>query len=218
MSLGLLIPVGLILSGAVDGPHILNRLIVNGSVNQADETVRQQAQTELFMALFVMILIVPTLAWSGSGIMFKVLMRLKPAWNQKGINWSIPWSSWLLLSLGWGMHGISYGLTLRGISATPINWLDWPMWTAAVSWATAGAFFVFLIPGGLGVREGLLIEFLRIQPGIGPRLAVVSALTLRLVWLLGEFTIATILFFYFRPRRNEVPAAELESSGSDRSM
>ncbi len=207
MSVGLLLPLALVLSGAVRGPAMLVNLFgrdpaSNVSVERNDA---HPAIWQFSLTLIVILLIVPTIGSACSELLIKLLQTLKPSLNFHGRRWSIPWSSWLLLSVGWGIHGVSFGLTLKGVTGGPIVWHDWPMWTAAVSWATAGAFFVFLVPGGLGIREGLLIEFLRGQSGITSRVAVVSALVLRLVWLMAEFTTAAFLYVFVRyPGRDQM--------------
>ena len=95
---------------------------------------------------------------------------------------------------GWALHGLSLGLTLRALG-TPLSAADWPLWTGAVSLSTVIGFFAIFAPGGMGVREGLLIETLQIQPHIGPQQAVVASIFLRLVWLAAELLIAAVLYY-----------------------
>ncbi|MDA0834694.1 MAG: hypothetical protein O2955_05480 [Planctomycetota bacterium] len=198
MSLGLLIAFCLVMSGVVPGIH---ELWSGGGEGLADPaTIAASSVSHIGVALLILLGFVPTICWGCSGVMIRLLHVVRPSWNQTGRSWQIPWSSWLLLAIGWGIHGISLGLTMKGVTGESILWHDWPMWTASVSWATAGAFFVFLVPGGLGVREGLLIEFLRLQPGISPRIAVATAVMLRLVWLAAEFTAASTLYIWFYRR------------------
>jgi uncharacterized membrane protein YbhN (UPF0104 family) len=52
--------------------------------------------------------------------------------------------------------------------------------------------FVSLIPGGLVVRDAVLLELLAPAVGKGP--ALVCALVARLVWLLSEVGISIILY------------------------
>ncbi len=56
--------------------------------------------------------------------------------------------------------------------------------TAGVALATVAGFVVAVMPGGLGVREGVLMATL--APAVGEDTAVISALALRLVWVAVE--------------------------------
>jgi glycosyltransferase 2 family protein len=99
----------------------------------------------------------------------------------------------LLLFLGaWWLQGMTLGLTLQAISPSPIDWNGWPLWTGAAAVSMVGGFLAVFAPGGLGVREGLLIELLREQ--VGPQEAVAAALLWRAVTLVGELLIAGTLF------------------------
>ncbi|GAB4156490.1 MAG: lysylphosphatidylglycerol synthase transmembrane domain-containing protein [Planctomycetaceae bacterium] len=100
--------------------------------------------------------------------------------------------------VSWILLGLSLGLTLQGVSGEPFDVGHWPIWTGAVSLATAIGFAAVFAPGGVGVREGLLIEILRIQPGIGERQAVVASVLLRLIWLVAEILAASALYWSYR--------------------
>ena len=74
-----------------------------------------------------------------------------------------------------------------------------PVVIAAVALATAAGFVVAVMPGGLGVREGVLITPL--TPALGPDLSVVAAFLLRLVWVVAELAAAAVLVPMLRPPR-----------------
>jgi uncharacterized membrane protein YbhN (UPF0104 family) len=103
----------------------------------------------------------------------------------------------------WWLQGITLGLVLRGLSPAPIHWADWPMWTGMSVITVAGGFIAIFAPGGLGVREGLLMEMLRNQ--VGPHEAVVAAVALRGVTLIGELVAAGVVYFAIRPPPEPVP-------------
>jgi len=103
---------------------------------------------------------------------------------------------------GWWLQGLTLGLVLRGVSGTPIDWSDWPMWTGMSVITIAGGFIAVFAPGGLGVREGLLMEMLRNQ--VGPHEAVVAAVMLRAVTMVGELLAAGIVYFSISPPREPV--------------
>jgi uncharacterized membrane protein YbhN (UPF0104 family) len=94
--------------------------------------------------------------------------------------------SWLCL-------GLSQILVLRGLAAVGqfelLGML--PVVVASVALATVAGFVVPVLPGGLGVREGVLMVAL--GPMFGQDLAVVAALALRLVWVAAELLAAAVL-------------------------
>lgn len=109
---------------------------------------------------------------------------------------SIP-ATWLAGIIGfvalWCIQGLTLGLTIHAVSAERWNWNDWPFWTGTASVAMVGGFVVLFAPGGLGVREGLLMELLKHQ--LGPREAVLVALLLRGVSLAGEILVSVALYY-----------------------
>ncbi len=99
----------------------------------------------------------------------------------------------------WMLHGLSLGFTLRAVSDS-VDWTALPVWTGGVAGATAIGFAALFAPGGLGVREGLLLEVLRIQPGVTPGQAVVVPILLRGIWFLSEICVAVVLYYFVRPK------------------
>jgi uncharacterized membrane protein YbhN (UPF0104 family) len=71
-----------------------------------------------------------------------------------------------------------------------------PVVIASVALATVAGFVVAVLPGGLGVREGVLMAAL--TPALGSDHAVVAALVLRLVWVVAELAAAALLLPWFR--------------------
>ena len=111
----------------------------------------------------------------------------------------------LAFVVGWAIQGLSLGLTLRAVSDTAFSLRDWPAWTGAVAISTSIGFLMVFAPGGIGVREGLLIEVLRIQP-ISEKEAISAAVLLRLVSLAAEIGAALVLYYMVRakgPRSQE---------------
>jgi len=88
--------------------------------------------------------------------------------------------------LSWIMFGLSLGAALQSLSDEWLSLSDLPLWTAAVSAATVIGFLFFLVPGGLGVREGIMMEVLRFQPNISAEDAALVSWILRLVWVATE--------------------------------
>ena len=88
----------------------------------------------------------------------------------------------LLNTLGWLATGGAAYLLVRALVTHPnVS----PVWlTAAYSFAWLVGFVVPLLPGGLGLRDGVLVALLASRIGAGPATAV--ALALRLAATLGE--------------------------------
>ncbi|MFO1019952.1 MAG: lysylphosphatidylglycerol synthase domain-containing protein [Planctomycetales bacterium] len=98
-----------------------------------------------------------------------------------------PWWSIFVLILPWWLHGLSLGCTIHALGITDLHWTHLPRWTAAASLGTVAGFVVLFSPGGLGVREGMLM--LTLEPVLGARAAVVPVL-LRIVWFVSEVVAA----------------------------
>jgi len=88
--------------------------------------------------------------------------------------------------VSWTMLGLSLGAALQSLSAEWLSLSDLPLWMAAISASTVIGFFAIFAPGGLGVREGIMMEILRIQPTISTEDAAIASWMIRIVWLLTE--------------------------------
>jgi len=105
----------------------------------------------------------------------------------------------VMVSGGWCLFAVSLGCVLKALGADIDLVAGFPVCLAAVTLSTVGGFVILIAPGGLGVREMLLVEVLQSQPGIAPAQAFVAAWLLRGVWLGGELLAAAVL--WWRPRR-----------------
>src|SRR5207237_3914746 len=87
----------------------------------------------------------------------------------------------LLNTLGWLTTGAAAYLLMRAVTHETVS----PVWlTAVYSFAWLVGFVVPLLPGGLGLRDGVLVALLAARIGVGPATAV--AIALRLAATLGE--------------------------------
>lgn len=92
---------------------------------------------------------------------------------------------------GWALIGLSLWATLKAIpGADPALPADWPLLTACVALAMVAG-FASLIPGGMGVRELVVIPLLAAP--FGEVNAIVSAILLRVTWLAAEVAVAAVL-------------------------
>ena len=108
----------------------------------------------------------------------------------KGIDLSLLLTGWLLNFLAWSCWGMSLLMILRSLPDATASWSDWPLLTASVALAMVAG-FLSLIPGGLGVREMVILSLLA---PYGGTVALVSAVMLRFAWLLTEVLCAIILY------------------------
>lgn len=97
--------------------------------------------------------------------------------------------------LSWAIHGLSLGCAVRAVSGGNFELNMWPQWMGAVALATSLGFAALVAPGGIGIREAVLMEVLRLQPGITDQQAVAAAVLLRLVWLAAEILAAAVLYY-----------------------
>lgn len=112
----------------------------------------------------------------------------------------------------WWLQGLTLGLTIQAVSVEPVSWQDWPFWTGTAAAAVVAGFVALFAPGGLGVREGLLMELLRGQ--LGPHEAVAVALLARAVSLAGEILTAGALY-YGLPEVQKATTTEGQGTAND---
>ncbi len=107
-----------------------------------------------------------------------------------GLDFRLMLYGWLTIGLGWLLLGLSLWATLQAIPTTttaPVVFSDLPLVTACVALALVAG-FLSLLPGGIGIREFVVMTLLAAPFGEGA--AAISAILLRLVWLLAELTMA----------------------------
>ncbi|QDT17667.1 lysylphosphatidylglycerol synthase transmembrane domain-containing protein [Alienimonas californiensis] len=98
--------------------------------------------------------------------------------------------------VGWIGHGVSLWCCVRAVGGAA-GVADLPACVGAAGLATAAGFAAVFAPGGVGVREAILIETLSPRPGVGAT-AVAAAVLLRLVWLASELCAAALLYYVRR--------------------
>jgi glycosyltransferase 2 family protein len=141
------------------------------------------------------------------GVGLDALPRITGRLLCQGLFWS---------SGGWILLGLSQLAVIRSfdpVGADSLTALGLaPVVIASVALATIAGFVVAVLPGGLGVREGVLMSAL--SPALGRDHAVVAALSLRLVWVAAELAAAAVFFPWFR-RRSAAPELAQESVRND---
>lgn len=97
---------------------------------------------------------------------------------------------WLLMSLGWTLVGASMWAVLK---AVPGPSADWNHFGVAMECVTLSIVIgiASLIPGGLGVRELVIVPLL--TRDFGAPKALACAILIRLIWLISEVGIVGII-------------------------
>jgi hypothetical protein len=131
------------------------------------------------------------------GVGPETLPRLTALLLGHGLLWS---------SAGWVLLGVSQLAVVRAFDPDGARALAAmgliPVVIASVALATVAGFMVAVLPGGLGVREGVLMSAL--APALGSDRSVVAALALRLVWVAAELAAAVVLVPMLRRPREPV--------------
>jgi uncharacterized membrane protein YbhN (UPF0104 family) len=119
------------------------------------------------------------------------------------LTWNLWASGWIAAIACWMMFGLSLWANLRAIGFDWIDPLaDLPLLVGCVSLAVVAG-FLSLLPGGLLVRDALVMQLL--APACGEAGALVAALLLRLTWLVSELAICGILYGAAFPTNSRSP-------------
>jgi uncharacterized membrane protein YbhN (UPF0104 family) len=97
-------------------------------------------------------------------------------------------------ALGWALLGGSVVAVVQSLRDAPPAWdaADWLACTAVTAVAFVAG-WLSQTPGGLGVRELVLQQFLTQRPGFDAARAVVAVVLLRLLWTAAELAAAGVL-------------------------
>lgn len=118
---------------------------------------------------------------------------------------------WGLLFVGWAMLGASIVAAVRagGFTSSVGIFDEWTVATAAASLAVVIGFLSF-IPGGFGVRDGILFTVL--TWAYDEAAAMVTAILVRLIWLVAELLVSIILYKWVGSPRveGELPGANAD--------
>ena len=96
---------------------------------------------------------------------------------------------WVLLSIGWCLSGLSLWFVLKGLPEVTVTAGDYWLCLTCVTLSTAVG-FASLLPGGLGVRELVMIPLLSTR--FDSAVVVVVVVAIRMVWLISELLTAAI--------------------------
>ncbi len=117
-------------------------------------------------------------------------------------------AGWIGMTLVWGFLGLSLWATIRAVGIDGLGPLEhFTGYLAAVSLAMVAG-FLSLIPGGLGVRDVVLLRLMARLLPLSAGEAALAAVMLRLVWLVSEVAISVILYFGARGREESSSATD----------
>ena len=123
--------------------------------------------------------------------------RESPDPTTSKLTWQFLVAASLMFALSWAGHGLSLLLVLRSMNPEILTINAWTIATAAAAAGTSIGFFAVFAPGGLAVREGLIITML--APSMGGPIAVAAAGLYRLASLIAE-SVAALILYVVRPR------------------
>lgn len=106
-----------------------------------------------------------------------------------GITAKVMAPGWVLLTIGWCLSGLSLWLVLKGLPDVSMVAGDYWLCLTCVTLSTAVG-FASLLPGGLGVRELVMIPLLSTRFDLA--VVVVAVVAIRIVWLISELLTAAI--------------------------
>ena len=117
----------------------------------------------------------------------------------KAIDFRLMAFGWIGMAFGWLLLGLSLWATLRAMGLRGDSATDLALLTATVALAMVVG-FLSLIPGGLGVRDALVIKLVGLYLATSMATedregyAVAAAILLRIVWLVAELLIAGLAY------------------------
>jgi len=154
-------------------------------------------------AVVVIIAVIAMLPWFAKLITL-VAIKLSPEKSLDvarlpGIDVKLLGVGMLAFCISWTLFGLSLGCVIQSVSENSFTLSSLAIWTGAVSAATSIGFLAIFAPGGLGVREGILMETLQAQPTFVVAQAFVVAFLLRFVWFTAEIVSASVLYWLCQP-------------------
>ena len=133
------------------------------------------------------------------------IARISPEIDSQlqGIRADVVILGWCGNLVGWSVLGLSLWAAIRALpgreASVAFTLENQLLITAAVGLAVVSG-FLSLIPGGLGVRELVLIPLLAHELQLGPLVALVAAILVRLAWLLAEVVAAGLSLATWREK------------------
>ena len=156
---------------------------------------------------------------------FRRLVRLLKVGRESeppggGIDSRLMAFGWVAMIPCWILLGLSMLLTLKSMEMSRIPdgvfWSDLPYLVATVALAMVAG-FLSLLPGGVWARDIIVVELIASHPRFGADVAIISAVVLRIVWLVSELLVSGILYLTHARRSNDSsgdPPEDASNSGN----
>lgn len=119
-----------------------------------------------------------------------------------------------IMACAWVFFGLSLWSAVRSLVdlSHPLTPPVLARYAAIMGLAYSGGFLIVVVPSGMGVREMILMTYLVPELGsegasAGPRIALLAALVLRLVWTATEVIVAGVLYVLPLPGARRLPNA-----------
>ncbi len=120
----------------------------------------------------------------------------------QGITLGVLGVGWIAATITWLLFAISLWATLRAIGIEDLQLVgNLPALVTAVAFAVVAG-FLSMLPGGLVVRDAVLMQLL--APLCGDANALVAAVLMRLVWLVSEVVACGILYIGARREKLKI--------------
>jgi uncharacterized membrane protein YbhN (UPF0104 family) len=128
----------------------------------------------------------------------------------RGVDFGVLIEGWMAAGACWLLLGISLWATLRSIGIDQVALpSDLPVLVTTVAFAVVAG-FLSMLPGGLVVRDAVLMQLL--APVCGAGNALVAAVLMRLVWLVSEVVACGILYIGAGSREQGAGSREQEAT------
>jgi uncharacterized membrane protein YbhN (UPF0104 family) len=175
-------------------------VLVGAQVGCIGLLFRPGISTELFwgaigiMLLFGVLTLPPVFS---QAIHLAAKMKRAKNWDETKfqLDWQTYFRAWSWSLLGWLLYGGAMFFVLRAVSGMPLDGSAYGLALTTICLATVGG-FISMLPGGLGVRELVMLPLL--AGSFSTPVALISAILMRLVCVAVELLLAAISHFFAR--------------------
>ena len=169
-------------------------VLVGAQVGCIGLLFRPGISTELFwgsvgvMLLFGLLTLPPVFS---QAINFAAKLKRAKNWDEAKfrLDWSTYFRAWSWSLLGWLLYGGAMFFVLQAVSREPLDGTMYGLALTTICLATVGG-FISMLPGGLGVRELVMLPLL--AASFSTPVALISAILMRLVCVAVELLLAAL--------------------------